>query len=67
MSEYTYSVSGNSCTIRNARTGVNIRQLSRGGERIKDVVLSGDTVSLILESGTYVYDIKTGVTLRSFK
>lgn len=65
MREYTYSISGNSCMIRDARTGASIRQLSRGGEKINDVMISGDTASLVMESGrTYVFNIANGVCIR---
>ena len=63
--DYTYSISGTSVTIRNARNGVCVRQLTPYAKEIKNVMFSGDTVSIVTESKTYVYDVKTGATLRT--
>lgn len=66
MTEYTYSVSGRVCTIRNARNGMCIRQLSRS-EDIDDVMISGETATLVTESGSAVYDLRTGAVIRQFR
>ena len=63
MTEYTYSIDGRTCHIRNARTGVSIRQLTAPAP-IKNVCISGETASLITEHKTYVMNIKNGITIR---
>lgn len=67
MREYTYTLTETCCTIRDVKTGVPIRQLSRGGEKIKNVLISGDSATIITNFGTYVYNINTGSVIRQFK
>jgi hypothetical protein len=63
--DYTYSISGTTVTIRNARNGTCIRSFAPYAKEIKNVMFSGDTISIVTECKTYVYDLKTGVTLRT--
>jgi hypothetical protein len=63
--DYTYRLNGTYARIINVKTGAEIRQLSGRGQEIENVIISGDTASVVTESRTYVYDLKSGACIRS--
>lgn len=68
MNSYTCTLNGSTCVIRNVKTGGIFRQISRSGEKIRNVIMGSDTVSLMMENGsTHVYNINSGGLVRSFK
>lgn len=60
--DYTFSISNNAVTIREARSSLIKRVLYK--ENIQNAFLSGETISLVSDGRTYVYDINTGANIR---